>query len=154
MKHSSRDERIAAVRALENELAALMASYRRVLAKNAQRLSPGMLPGTYKLFTTIAHLQPVTASALAEHFVADKGHISRTVRDLEALGLVVRTPDPADRRSSLLSATPDGMRRLAQARAPKENALVDALDEWAIEDIRGLTRLLHALTTGASPGDS
>ena len=40
--------------------------------------------------------------------MADKGQISRTVRELEGLGLIARTPDPEDGRSSLLSPTPEG----------------------------------------------
>ena len=56
--------------------------------------------------------------------MADKGQICRTVRELEGLGLITRTPDPEDGRSSLLSP---------------------------IDDILTLTRLLHALTTGDAP---
>jgi DNA-binding MarR family transcriptional regulator len=83
--------------------------------------------------------------------VADKGQISRTVRELEQLGLIQRTPDPDDGRSSLLSPTAEGLQRLTAARAPQENALVDALEEWPLDDIRNLTRLLHALTAGEAP---
>ena len=79
-----------------------------------------MLPGAYKVFTTIVRRESVTLSALAEALMADKGQISRTVRELEELGLISRTPDPADGRSSLLSPTPEGLERLAAARAPQE----------------------------------
>jgi DNA-binding MarR family transcriptional regulator len=110
-----------------------------------------MLPGAYKVFTTIVRRERITLSALAETLMADKGQISRTVRELEQLGLVQRTPDPADGRSSLLSPTAFGLDRLAEARAPQETTLVDALEEWSLDDIRNLTRLLHALTAGESP---
>lgn len=149
--HETREERTQAVRALEAEFGELINRFRRVIADNAHRVSPGMLPGAYKVFTTIVRRESITLSALAETLLADKGQISRTVRELEQLGLVERTPDPADGRSSLLSPTPDGLARLAEARAPQENALVDALEEWPIEDIRNLSRLLHALTAGESP---
>lgn len=147
----TREERTRAVRALEAEFGELINRFRRVIADNADRVSPGMLPGAYKVFTTIVRRESITLSALAETLMADKGQISRTVRELEQLGLVARTPDPADGRSSLLSPTPDGLARLAKARAPQESALVDALEEWPIDDIRNLSRLLHALTAGESP---
>lgn len=145
------DPRAEAVRALESEFSELITRMRRVIADNAQRVSPGMLPGAYKVFTTIVRRENVTLSALAETLMADKGQISRTVRELEQLGLIRRTPDPTDGRSSLLSPTPLGLERLALARAPQEGILMQTLEDWPIEQIRDLTRLLHALTTGEMP---
>ena len=147
----TREARTEAVRALEAEFGELINRFRRVISENANRVSPGMLPGAYKVFTTIVRRESITLSALAESLMADKGQISRTVRELEQLGLIERTPDPEDGRSSLLSPTPEGLERLAQARAPQERTLVDALEEWPIDDIRNLSRLLHALTAGESP---
>jgi len=147
----TREARTAAVRDLETEFGLLLVQFRRRLAENAERLSPGMLPAAYKVFTTIVRAESITLSALAEVLVADKGQISRSVSELERLGLVQRTTDPADRRSSLLSATPEGLDRLAAARAPQEKALVHALEDWPVSDIRNLARLLHALTLGATP---
>ena len=143
--------RTDAVRALEAEFGELITQFRRVITENAHRVSPGMLPGAYKVFTTIVRRESVTTSALAEQLLMDKGQISRTVRDLESLGLVSRTPDPADGRSSLLSPTPEGLQRLAEARHPRESGLADALANWDVEDIARLTQLLHALTTGTTP---
>lgn len=148
---STREARADAVRALEAEFAELINRMRRLIAENADRMSPGMLPGAYKTFTTIVRRERVTLSALAEVLLTDKGQVSRTVRELEQLGFVQRTPDPDDGRSSLLSATPLGLERLAVAREPQENTLLSALDGWAIDDIEELTRLLHALSHGAAP---
>lgn len=147
----TRAARTEAVRALEAEFGELISRMRRVLADNAQRVSPGMLPAAYKVFTTIVRRESVTLSALAESLMADKGQISRTVRELEGLGLITRTPDPEDGRSSLLSPTPEGLARLAAARAPQESLLLETLDAWSVDEIRNLTRLLHALTAGESP---
>ncbi|MET0828843.1 MAG: MarR family transcriptional regulator [Microbacterium sp.] len=149
--HDTREARTEAVRALEAEFGELISRMRRVLADNAQRVSPGMLPGAYKVFTTIVRRESVTLSALAESLMADKGQISRTVRELEELGLISRTPDPEDGRSSLLSPTPEGLERLAEARAPQESVLLETLDAWSVDEIRNLTRLLHALTAGETP---
>ncbi|GAA5206905.1 MarR family winged helix-turn-helix transcriptional regulator [Microbacterium kyungheense] len=147
----TRAARTEAVRALEAEFGELINRFRRIITENANRVSPGMLPGAYKVFTTIVRREEITLSALAESLMADKGQISRTVRELEGLGLVQRTPDPADGRSSLLSPTATGLERLADARAPQESLLVDALDDWPLTDILNLTRLLHALTLGERP---
>ncbi|KZE91904.1 MarR family winged helix-turn-helix transcriptional regulator [Microbacterium sp. TNHR37B] len=143
--------RTRAVRALEAEFGELINQFRRIITDNANRVSPGMLPGAYKVFTTIARRESVTQTALAEHLLVDKGQLSRTVRELERLGLVERAPDPSDGRSSLLSATPFGRERLEAARGPQEDLLLRSLEDWPEEDIRSLTRLLHALTSGVRP---
>jgi DNA-binding MarR family transcriptional regulator len=148
---STREARTEAVRALEGEFSELIARFRAVIAENAHRVSPGMLPGAYKVFTTIVRRERITLSTLAELLVADKGQVSRTVRELEGLGLIERTPDPEDGRSSLLSPTTEGLERLAAARAPHDGATMRALDEWSLDDIRTLARMLHALNAGTAP---
>ena len=151
MNGETREARPAAVRARAAGFGERISRLRRVLADNAQRVAPGMLPGAYKVFTTIVRRESVTLSSLADSLMADKGQISRTVRELEELGLITRTPDPADGRSSLLSPTAEGLERLAAARMPQESVLLDTLEDWSVDEIRDLTRLLHALTAGETP---
>jgi DNA-binding MarR family transcriptional regulator len=148
----TREARTEAVRALEGEFSELLNRVRHIISANAARVSPGMLPGAYKVFTTIVSRERITQSELAEVLMADKGQISRMVRELETLELVERTPDPADRRSSILTPTPLGRERLAAARKPQEDSLLRALEDWDVSDIRNLSRLLHALTAGVTPG--
>jgi DNA-binding MarR family transcriptional regulator len=148
---SSDGERTEAVRALEAQFSDLIGQFRRVISENAHRVSPGLLPGAYKVFTTIARHETVTQATLADHLLLDKGQLSRTVRELEALGLITRSPDPADGRSSLLSPTEYGLERLAAARAPQEGVLVRALESWDVSDIDNLRRLLQALMAGINP---
>ena len=140
-----------AVRELESEFGELAGRMRQIMAARADRLRPGMLPGTYKVFTTIVKHGPISPSALAEALVADKGQVSRTVRELEEAGLVDRTADPDDGRSTRLTATPDGVERLAAARSADPHALQDRLADWDVSDIRKLTRLLRAASTGETP---
>lgn len=151
-EHSSPSgARAAAVRALEAEFGELISRTRRVMVENANRVSPGMLPGAYKVLTTIERCEQVTASMLAERMLIDKSQISRTLRELEGLGLVERTADPSDRRSAVLRLTPLGVQRLAASREPQEGLLLRTLEEWSLADIDSLTRLLHALSSGDRP---
>ena len=138
--------RTDAVRALDAEFGVLITHMRRLIADNAQRVSEGMLPGAYKVFTTIARRERVSQSALADILMVDKGQLSRTVRELEQLGLIRRDADPTDGRAMILSATEFGLERLKRARLPQEDTLVGALEQWPLDDIRTLTRLLHTLT--------
>ena len=145
------EARTVAVRALEGEFGELLNQFRQIAAENAHRLSPGLLPGAYKVFTTIARRESVTISALAEALLMDKGQLSRTVRELEHLGLVQRAADPADGRSSLLSPTREGLERLADARRPYESSLLVRLADWPLDEIEHFTRLLSALSSGVTP---
>lgn len=145
------EEHSLAVRALETEFGELIARFRRLLTDAAHRVNPGMLPGAYKVFTTIVRREHTTTSALAEALVMDKGQVSRTIRELEGLGLVERVPDPNDGRSSIVSPTQEGLDRLAAARLPQEDGLAHALQEWQVADIRELTRLMHALVNEEPP---
>jgi len=148
----AREARTQAVRALEAEFGELFNSFRRLMTEQANRVSPGMLPGAYKVFTTIERRQCVSLSALADTLEMDKGQLSRTVRELEMLGLIDRTPDSHDGRVSLLSPTAEGERRLEHARGRHGgNPLIEALDAWEVDDIREFTRLLHALVSGQPP---
>lgn len=148
------EARAEAVRALEAEFSELITHFRRVITENANRVSPGLLPGAYKIFTTIARCERVTVSTLSERMLMDKGQVSRTVRELEELGLVVRSADPSDGRSFLLQLTPLGAERLAAARLPQEGMLLRTLEDWSLTDIGNLTRLLHALGSGVTPGST
>ncbi|MDR6867306.1 DNA-binding MarR family transcriptional regulator [Microbacterium resistens] len=145
------DERTTALHALEAEFGELFSRVRRLYVSSAERVAPGLSPGAFKLFSLIARRGQATASELAERMMSDKSLVSRLVRELEEHGLIRRTPDPQDGRSSLLSATESGLERLTEARQHDDERLIRALDAWDIREIQDLTRLLHALSQGAAP---
>src|SRR5689334_16150185 len=87
-----------AVRGLEGAFGELMGEFRRVYAQAAESVSPGMLPGTFKVLSSIQRAGSISVSGLAERLTADKGQVSRSVTELEDLGLVERTTDAMDGR--------------------------------------------------------
>ena len=143
--------RVAATRALEGAFSELMNEWRRIYAAAAEIASPGLLPGSFKVLTVIERTGATTLSALAERVSADKGFISRSVSELEELGLVSRTSDPTDGRVRLIAITDKGITRLAAARAPYEGRLAETLQQWPLETIGQLTELLGALARGETP---
>ncbi len=141
-----------ALRVLEIEMSGLVSRFRLAMRSAADRLSPGLHPGAYKTFTMIAQRGPVTPSALAELLFVDKGLLSRTIRTLEELGLIERTPDPDDGRSSLLSASESGRERLKEVHSEHHSPLLEGLSSWTVEELEQFAVLLHALGTGSRPG--
>ncbi|MEO4038191.1 MarR family transcriptional regulator [Micrococcus sp. 2A] len=132
-----------AVQELEGAFTHLVRQHRRILARQAEALSPGMSPGAMKAFAAICHTGPLTPSALAEHMLLDRAQVSRLTRELEAEGLVRREPDPQDRRSALLSATDEGRARLDEVRGgPAGGGIRQDLRRWDLEEIHTLTSLL------------
>ncbi|GAA1699454.1 hypothetical protein GCM10009808_16340 [Microbacterium sediminicola] len=141
-----------AVRRLDGAIVGLVGSVRRYYIQLAENLHPGMLPGTAKLFTTIARTGPTTLSALVEVLTADKGMLSRQVSELEGLGLIARTPDPNDRRARLISITAEGAQRLDEARLPYEQRRAAALAAWPTASIEQFADLLNAFISSEPPG--
>lgn len=93
---------------------------------------------------TLAETEGVTAPAM-----------TRIVSSLEGLGYVVRRPDPADGRASLLAATAAGEELVLTGRAVRLQALGDRLDRLGGEDLDSLLTALGALerlTEGPNPG--
>ena len=139
-------ERDEAIRAVEGEFVQMISRFRRLIARRADELSPGLLPGAYKVFSTIAQSGPLTASVLVDQLMLDKSQLSRTIGQLEERGLVERSPDPHDRRAQLLSATEEGKARYDAIHASSDSlSMRSKLDEWEVGDIRRLATLLHAL---------
>ena len=142
-------KRAEAISAVEGEFVQMINRFRRLIARRAEGISPGLLPGAYKVFSTIAQSGPFTASALVDQLVLDKSQLSRTIADLEKRGLVERHPDPRDRRAHLLSVTAEGRARYDALHESHDSLNMRAkLDEWRVEDIRRLADFLHALNKG------
>ncbi|GAB2513685.1 hypothetical protein GCM10027064_09380 [Microbacterium petrolearium] len=140
-----------AIRRVESEFSEIAQRFRRIITRNAELLSPGLLPGAYKVFTTIVRHGPVKASELAERMMLDKGQLSRLIAMLEERELVVRSPDPTDRRAQLLEATPAAKARLEEVRGPRDG-LFRELRAWPVHDVERLADLLHSLVQGAPGG--
>jgi hypothetical protein len=80
--------------------------------------------------------------------------VSRAVATVESLGYVVRQPDPADARASLLSLTAGGVQFLAEQHREHARRVAAVLNGWddakAREVLQGLTELDTALSRTVS----
>ena len=83
---------------------------------------------------------PLTPSELAAREKIQRPTATRVLSRLEEAGLVTRTPDPDDRRSSLVSITPAGRVLLDTVRDRKDLYLAQRLDRLSPEDLAALDR--------------
>ena len=142
---------------LEQEVGVLIRRVKRVIGERARAVHPELQPASYLMLMYLVDQGPLRSSVLSEKFHVDKGAISRQVQHLCDLGLLDREPDPADGRASLISASPDAVRRLEAVDVDRRRWLEEQLAEWSESDLRafvgGLARYNAALDPQAAARD-
>ena len=132
-------ETVGAVDALDEAVAGLVHAVGRAARRPAHAALPalelaGLLAQGERRLGELATQRGVCQSV-----------VSRQVGELEARGLVVRRPDPADRRAGLVSLTPAGRALLETAARTRRHWLHDALVRHPDEDLQAAVRVVRAL---------
>lgn len=95
------------------------------------------------------HHPDIGPSAVAAATGLQRSNMSRALRDLEAKGLVQRSPDPADSRQAVLRSTPLAAQNLARLRGIWARLVGDALDASGERlDVSAALTVLRALERG------
>jgi DNA-binding MarR family transcriptional regulator len=84
-------------------------------------------PAGIRILSLLDELGPQGVTALAEVDRSSQPTVSGAVRQLVDQGLVAKDLDPADARRALVSLTPAGRRRLAEARRDNGAAVAERL---------------------------
>ena len=124
--------------------AELASHLRLALARTARRLrqeaGTGLAPSLTAALATVERCGPLTPSELAGLERVARPTVTRVLTRLEEAGLISRTPDPVDRRSTLVAVTPAGAALLADARTRKDAFLSERLDGLSPADRATLAR--------------
>jgi DNA-binding MarR family transcriptional regulator len=117
-----------------------------------QARSRGRTAAEDRLLVSLLVMGPphrLSPTRLREMLVQSSGGMTKTLARLEAAGLVVRTPDPADGRGVLAELTPAGRAAAEEALAghvERYESLLDGLDAGARDELlRSVRSLLDAL---------
>ncbi|MEM6275842.1 MAG: MarR family transcriptional regulator [Pseudomonadota bacterium] len=132
--------------ALAHELDRVM----RKLDAKLHRLMPSVDKGRVGpmgglLLLQLETMQPCNIQALATAMGRDNSQLTRLIRDLEAKGVIKRSPQPDDARATLVSLTPQGMAFLTEAKtvlAQVVNEVSEHLTASEVADLIGLLRKL------------
>lgn len=134
------------------EVAETAARLRMAIVRTARRLrqeaaaaNGGLTPTATAALASIERYGPLTPSELAEIERVKRPTITRILACLEDQGLVVRTPDPADRRSSLVSVNGAGRERLRRLRRRKNAYLARRMRDLPAADLAALERAAEIL---------
>ncbi len=112
----------------------------RLARRMRQEASGDLSPTQSAALATIDCHGPLTPSELAARERIQRPTATRVLARLEEAGLIARTADPADRRSSLVSATASGHALLVSVRERKDAFLALRLDALSPEDLATLDR--------------
>ena len=125
------------------------ARLRLAITRTARRLrkeAAGELsPTSAATLATVEGHGPLPPSEVAEIERIRRPSATRSLRCLEDAGLVRRTPDPADGRSSLVSVTAAGRERLRRLRGRKNAYLARRMRDLPPTDVEALERAAEIL---------
>ena len=96
---------------------------RRLRQQTGAQLSPSLTAA----LATVEHHGPLTPSEVATRERVQRPTATRLIARLGEAGLVARTPDPGDGRSSLVAVTPEGRALLERGRTQKDAYLARRL---------------------------
>ena len=100
---------------------------------------------TYSVLSGLARLGPQSAARLADEVGIDRSGASRYADRLEAAGLLERSPDPRDRRATLLNLTPEGRAAVTVLRNALTRHLADRIADWPDGQAQALIDGIHLL---------
>jgi DNA-binding MarR family transcriptional regulator len=128
------------------------AHLRTAIVRTARRLrqeaageTSGLTPTSVAALATIERLGPMTPSEIAAIERVKRPTITRTLGCLEREGLIDRAPDPADRRSALVSVNAAGRERLRRLRKRKNAYLARRMRDLSDEEVETLERAAEIL---------
>lgn len=133
----------------QSTLSDVAARLRLAVTRTARRLrqeaSGELTPTSAATLATVERHGPLNPSEVARIERIRRPSATRSIRALEDAGLVGRTPDPADGRSSLVSITAAGRDRLRRLRGRKNAYLARRMRGLAAEDVATLERAAEIL---------
>lgn len=100
-----------------------------------------------KVLWTVAELGPLRASALAGQLDCSGATATELVDALVRDELLVRSPDPTDRRAVLIDITPAGRQVAADALARKRSVLDEVFESLSTDQVDQLRTLLDLLAS-------
>lgn len=125
----------------------MMFSRARALWKeSAARVHPDLQPAGYKLLGFVARSGTSNAHQLAEAFEMDKSVVSRQVRALEDLGLVVSRPDELDGRQRVLAATSAAHEALQALRVDHAERMRAVLADLTPDELAAASKAVRCLS--------
>lgn len=131
--------------AVEASVTELLRSSRSWIKQLAEHFEPPLPPLAFGMLRHVMAHGPLRSSELVIAFGMDKSAVSRQIAILRDAGLIEASPDPADRRASLLQGSDAARREVDTFGAGIRARYRDVLDSWSVADLDQLAQLLTRL---------
>lgn len=105
----------------------------------------GFATGQMPVLGSLKGGKALSQAELARIAQVEQPSMAQLLNRMERDGLVERVPDPADKRSRLISLTEGAVARMPQAKALMEGRVREALAGFTAEETEQLSRLLVRL---------
>ncbi|MCX3063188.1 MarR family winged helix-turn-helix transcriptional regulator [Streptomyces beihaiensis] len=128
-----------------DELARQLSAFGAVKRDMARILPSDCPPGSAAVLTLLKRYGNMRMSRMAELLAVDVSVASRHVAHVAARGWIARNPDPADKRSRILTLTDDGCRQLEVLNACTTKLLAERLSDWTDDEVDQLIALMTRL---------
>jgi DNA-binding MarR family transcriptional regulator len=125
--------------------AALRLAVGRMHRQLRQEAEGSLSLSQWAALATIEQLGPMRIGDIAERENVSAPTATRLVASLEELGLITRTADESDRRSSQVTVTDAGREQLRAARAASNERLTQRMSRLPDEDVRRIFEVLPVL---------
>jgi DNA-binding MarR family transcriptional regulator len=116
---------------------------------NAKMSSAGLSLARFRVLSALASTGRMRMNELSTALGVVPRSVTTIIDALEEEGMVVRLPDPADRRATLLEIAKEGRRQLRQLHAIHEGTAAELFDVLTGPQRNQLVRLLRRLQAAA-----
>jgi DNA-binding MarR family transcriptional regulator len=112
----------------------------RTLSEVAEQITVPQL----RILVLLNSRGPMNLTTIAEHLAVNPSNASRTSDQLVATGMVLRTPDPQDGRSTVLALTGEGARFVVDLMAARRRLIGNVISRMGVEGQLALEQGLDA----------
>jgi DNA-binding MarR family transcriptional regulator len=120
----------------------------RLTARNSGAIDEAVDRRLLLLLSLVVDREPLRAADLVDVMAVDQSTVSRQVSALVEHGMLERTPDPDDRRASLVTSTAKGREAIAGARREWRHTLADLTGSWTAAQRDAFVARLSDLAAG------
>jgi MarR family 2-MHQ and catechol resistance regulon transcriptional repressor len=123
-----------------------------------RRLTPtieahGLTMSRFAVLEALLHLGPLNQRAVGERILRSESNVTTVLTNLEREGLVVRRPDPDDRRARIVHLTRAGRARIQRVFPVHAAELTAQLSVLSARELDQLRRLCRRVMEGPQPSD-
>lgn len=129
----------------EDDVAGRLAYVAGKFNRRLRSATGGLSHGLLSALASVRKAGPIRFADLAQIEQVSAPSITRLIAELEGRGLVTRSPDPHDRRASLVRVTPQGEDAVLRARAARGAVVAELLDVLSDSESDAIVTALPAL---------